>query len=313
MTGPVNQVPRRRLGSLELSPRRVLTFAALVVGLAGLAVVTRNALRDSAEVSMPNGGAIVAALVLTRAALACSARAWVSLLGQSADRVRVMGALYDSQLIKYLPAGGLIQAAGQVGMTTSRELSVQRVSVAFATHAMSSVAAGLAIGAGLVLVDGLHPLVRATALLGVLAPVLVNRPVLAAALRFGRGLTKRIPEPALLPDQRALWTALCWNGANLVLYSAGFTILLRSVSADIPFAEASIAYIVAWVAGFLVLPLPSGVGVREVVLVSLVPAVAAGPLLAASLAQRLVAIAVELTAALTNRLVRAHRRTNAQG
>ena len=66
-------------------------------------------------------------------------------------------------------------------------------------------------------------------------------------------------------------------------------------------------FIAAWVIGFLVIPIPSGVGIREAVLVAIVPGATAAPLLAASLAQRLVAIAAELLAVVVNRALRDRR------
>ncbi|MFZ6005512.1 MAG: hypothetical protein ACOYXM_16440 [Actinomycetota bacterium] len=288
--------------------RQLLTAAVLVLGLAALGITTREAIQGSRDVSMPSAGALAACFVLTRAALSCTAQAWVRLIGAPSDPSLVRGAFYTSQLTKYLPAGGVVQAAGQIAMTATRHISVGRVSLAYLSLAASTVAAGTALGTALALVGDLDPVIRIAAALGLAAPLLMNRSVLGAALRLARRITRRAPDPELLPDQRALWSSLGWSAGNLLLYSVAFTILLRSVSPGLPLAHATVAYVVAWVAGFLVLPLPSGVGVREAMLVALVPGVAAGPLLAASLAQRLVAIAVEVTAALGNRAIRIYRR-----
>ncbi len=284
--------------------RQVATTVVLAVGLVGLAIAAHGAWQDASGVSLPGPGSLIAAFVCTRVALACSARAWARLIGPPTDRHLVARAFYESQLIKYVPAGGVVQAAGQVGMTATHGVPVRRVSLAYLSLAAATVASGLALGAGLVLAGSLAPWVRGVALVGVLAPALLQHRVLAAVLALGRRISGRVPEASLLPDQRSLWTALGWCAANHVFYAGGFTILLRAVDPSTPVLAAAVAYVVAWVIGFLVLPLPSGVGVREAVLVGLVPTVMTGPLLAASLAQRLVAIAAELTAAAANRLVR---------
>jgi uncharacterized membrane protein YbhN (UPF0104 family) len=62
------------------------------------------------------------------------------------------------------------------------------------------------------------------------------------------------------------------------------------------------AFALSWTLGFLVLPLPSGIGVREAVLIAALP-VGAGPLLAASLAQRLLAMGADVTAAFGSKIV----------
>lgn len=288
--------------------RQVASIVILVVGLVGLGVVTRGALRDARDVSLPGPGSLGVCFVLTRAALSCSAHAWATLVGQPADGRRVIGAFYNSQLVKYLPAGGAIQAAGQVGMTAVRGVSVRRATLAYLSFVVATIVAGLTIGAGLALVGDVHPALRLAAVLGVAMPLLLDRRLFAIALRAGRRVTRRIPEPELLPDQRSLWVALLWSGANHALYAAGFTALLHAVSPDVPLLAATVAYVVSWVVGFLVLPLPSGVGVREAVLVVLVPSVSAGPLLAASLAQRLVSIVAEVVAALGSRVGRLRHR-----
>jgi uncharacterized membrane protein YbhN (UPF0104 family) len=284
--------------------RRSAKSVVLVLGLIALAVAARRALRDAEGVTLPGPGALVAGFVLTRLALSCSARAWVALLGSPADPHLVTGALYQSQLVKYLPAGGLVQAAGQVAMTATHGIPVRRVSLAYLTHAASTVAAGSALGAALALSGDLEPWARAASLLGLGGLVLADRRLLAWLLALARRVTARIPEPDLLPDQRSMVVALAWCAANHVLYASGFTVLLHAVDPDIPVVTATLGYVLSWVVGFLVLPLPSGIGVREAVLVAVVPGAAAGPLLAASLAQRLVAIAAEVAAAGTNRAIR---------
>ena len=65
-----------------------------------------------------------------------------------------------------------------------------------------------------------------------------------------------------------------------------------------------------WAAGYLVLFIPSGLGVREAVLLAALPNLAAAPLLAASVAHRLLGLLAEavLAGATQLRAVRARRR-----
>jgi uncharacterized membrane protein YbhN (UPF0104 family) len=90
---------------------------------------------------------------------------------------------------------------------------------------------------------------------------------------------------------------------NLISYGAAYAVLLTDVADVNPFIAGS-ALCAAWVAGYLVVPLPSGLGVREAVLVAALPGAAAS-LVAASVAHRLLGIGAEATlAGLTT--VRAH-------
>ena len=250
----------------------------LVVGLIGLAVAARAAWLDAQGVQRPGLVPIVIALALTRLSLAASARAWVALIGPPADPHLVKAALYQSQLVKYLPAGGVVQAAGQVAMTATQGVPVR------ARHARLPVVGGrddrrraparVRAGAG----GGSPGWLRAMAPLGLLAPFLVHRRVLAAVLQAGRPRRPPgCPGPDLLPPPRALWTAFGLCVCTQGLYASGYTVLLHAVDRDVPIVAATLGYIVSWIVGYVVVPLPSGVGVREAVLLAVVPGMSTGP------------------------------------
>ena len=72
------------------------------------------------------------------------------------------------------------------------------------------------------------------------------------------------------------------------------------------------AFALSWVVGFLVFPLPSGIGVREAVLLALVPGASSAAILGASLAQRFLVLASEVAATVGNQvLARRERRARA--
>lgn len=284
--------------------RRQLQAVVLLIGLVGLGLAVRATVDEAHGVELPGPVELGTALTLTWCGLGCAAQAWVALIGPPADRRLVAAALYQSQLVKYLPAGGVAQAAGQVTMTAMHDVPVRRVTLAYVLLGVATTAAGLAIGAGLVAVDELPAWCRALALLGLLAPLLLHRPLLARLLEMARRRVHRLPETSELPDQRTLWRVFGWCVANQLLYAAGFVVLLRATAEGVELGPALVGYVVAWVAGFLVLPLPSGLGVREAVLLAVVPGVTTGPLLAASLAQRLVAITAEVASVVGNKVLR---------
>jgi len=290
-----------------------LKAAVLVLGLVALGLAARATVKESEDLTLPGVRTLLGAVLLTRLALGCSARAWVTLLGTSAGRDLLAASFYQSQLVKYLPAGGLVQAAGQVGMTAMHGISMRRAASAYVSLALATVAGGLSLAPVLLVVDGPPGWLRASSALGGLAPLLLRRGFLAAFLGWGHRVWQRIPGPEDLPDQPALWRALGWSVANHLLYAGGFTLLLRAISPDVDVVPVLVGYVIAWVAGFLVLPLPSGLGVREAVLTLVLPGVLVAPLLAASLAQRLAAILAEVAAALGNKATQARRRAQVDG
>ncbi|MGH9230913.1 MAG: hypothetical protein ACRD07_19665, partial [Acidimicrobiales bacterium] len=138
-----------------MTGRRLFQTGVLVVGLAGLAVAVARTLDDARDQVLPAPSALAAAAGLSLVAILTSGRAWVALfhntLNDRAHRLRFEGNYYVSQLTKYLPAGGAVQAASQVSMATAAGVPLGRVAVAFPVSAVGSVAAGATIGSGLVL------------------------------------------------------------------------------------------------------------------------------------------------------------------
>lgn len=277
-----------------------------LAGLAGLAVAAYTTAGDVRGQDLPGVGALVAALGLHVVALLCAARAWIALFPAGADRRALARGLYTSQLAKYLPAGGVFQVAGQVA-SAGDQAGVSAAAVRLPVFSLCLVTAGATLGAGLALAGDLPGWARLLASLGVLAPALLDRRIVAAVLRLARRVVKRLPEPQALPSQGAIVRAYLFGLGNLIAYAAAFTVLLTNVADVNPFVTGS-ALCAAWVAGYLALPVPSGLGVREAVLVAALPGMTTASLLAASVAHRLLGIAAEAALAGGSRLGARRRR-----
>jgi glycosyltransferase 2 family protein len=290
-----------------MNRRRLLQIAVLVVGLAGIAFAVSETVKDAKEHVLPSVGALTFSAVLALVAIVSSARAWVALFSDLVDsrasRSVLRGTFYLSQLTKYLPVGGVAQAASQLGLARSVGVPLKRAAVAFPVSAVGAVVAGATLGGGLVFDSKLPVWTRVLAPLGLAIVVLLHRGLMARVLDQARRFIRRVPGSDQLPTQSDIFAFYGWALVTLSALCAAYAVLLHSLTtAANPFVVFS-AFAVSWVIGFIVVPIPAGVGIREAVLVALLPGVGAAPLLAASLALRLLSIATELLAIAGNRII----------
>jgi glycosyltransferase 2 family protein len=291
-----------------VSRGRLFKTAILVAGVVGLAIAVKETISDAHGRVLPSPAALAIGEVLAFVTIVCACRTWTALFDDVLDtdraRHRLRSTFYLSQLTKYVPAaGGIVQVTSQVGMATATGLPIGRVAVAFPTAGLSSVAAGSVLGAGLVFATGLPTWARALAPLGLVVPLLLNRTVLAWFLGVARRFVKRIPAAEKLPSQRSILISFFWAVVAIGSAGASYAVLVRSL---VPGTNALIlfcAYSLAWVIGFIALPIPAGIGIREAVVIAAVPGVNKGVLIAASLALRFLGLAAELTSAGVNRLI----------
>jgi uncharacterized membrane protein YbhN (UPF0104 family) len=286
--------------------RRLLQTAIFLAGLVGIALVVARTVEETDEQVMPSPAALVVAGILALVAITSSARAWATLFSDLLDspekRLVLRGTFYLSQLTKYLPVGGVVQTASQVGLATSAGVTLRRAAVAFPVTVVGAVTGGATLASGLVFSDTLPTWVRALSLLGLAAPVLLHRGLMARVLNLAHRFVRRVPTAEDLPTQRSILAFYGWALITIGSLCVANTVLLGSVTQDVRPIVAFSAFAASWVVGFLVVPLPAGVGVREAMLVALLPGVGTAPLLAASLALRLLSIAAELLALGGNKL-----------
>ena len=305
MTAPDPSLPASAPARVRWRGR--IRWLILISGSIGLALITRQALTaDEQPVPSPAMGAM--AFVLYLGAGVAAARAWSVLLGPAVDPVEVRGAMYASQLSKYVPGGGVLQAAGQMTLSTSDQLTMRRSALSWATSMVLTVVAGGALLSAFAVVGGFSGWVRAGALLGALGLLAVDRRRLAWVLTRARRVTTRIPEPDLLPEQRALVIGLQWTTASVLLSAASYTAILVDLDGAVRPVEVLPAFVAAWLAGFLLVPLPAGLGAREAILVALLPGSTTGLLLSASVVQRVLAIGAEVSLVLGHRVASRRRR-----
>ncbi|MBV6510110.1 MAG: hypothetical protein JJLCMIEE_03230 [Acidimicrobiales bacterium] len=209
-------------------------------------------------------------------------------------------------MAKYLPAGGALQVAGQVALSRQDEIALGRAAIVYPVFALAAVASAATLSAGLVLTaDEISWDVRWLFLLGLLAPLLLIRSLTRWVIDTARRLIKRIPSSEMIPSQAAIWRSFGWGLLNMATHGVSFAIVFHPLAPDLNPVHVTLSFVLAWLVGFLALPVPAGVGIREAVLVVLLaddPGVA--PIIAASVALRLIAIVAELTLISANRLNR---------
>ena len=262
-----------------------------LAGLVGLAIAAVSTADDARGQTLPGAAPVAAAVVLHMVALGCASWAWASLFPPGVDRRVLASGLYTSQLTKYLPAGGFVQMASQVALSSQGDVAA--AALRFPVFSLTYIMAGVTIGAGVALDGDLPTWGRLLAGLGLGLLVTLDRRMLAAALRLARRVVKRLPEPDRLPSQAAILR--CYIGAlgNMAVYSAAFVILLRDLT-DIDAFPAWAALAAGWAVGYVVVFLPSGIIVREAVLLAALPGLETAVLLGASVAHRLAGLVGEI-------------------
>lgn len=285
---------RHRLGQFL---RVLLTVAGVIF----MVIAFRETWDRSREHVLPGWWYVAGAEALVVASLAGAARSWVCLFeGQGSDRALAQ-AFYTGQLGKYVP-GAIWQAVGQVSLSRRGGVSLAQATTAFPVHALTQVAAGGTVGAGLALV-GFHLSLasRMLSLLGLLLVVPLRRAWMLGVLRFLTRVLKRGTADAL-PSQGAIIRSYGWGIWTLLFSGAAFALLASSVKAADSAVAAVPAFALAWTIGFLAVPFPSGIGVREGILIAVAGSpTGAASVIAASIAHRLVTMVGELAMILVSR------------
>lgn len=283
----MNPSQRRRLG-------RILRIAFGMAGIAFLAIAFADTWNRSRHSVLPSPGALLGAGGLLIASLILASRGWIGLFEGPFSRPELIRGFYTAQLGRYIP-GAVWQAVGQVGLAGRAGVSARRASAAFPVFALGQAAAGGTVAALLAgLGSGLSPGLR----LGSLAGLLLVLPLWRAWMVKVVGLAGRLlGKPALeelIPSQRRILRCYAWAVATLLAASSGFALLASSLDLPTSSGWAMIpAFSLAWTVGFLAVPFPSGLGIREAVLVTVIGRPGAAALIAASVAHRLLNMLAE--------------------
>ena len=279
---------------------RALRWVFLVVGVVFLAVVLFEVADDARELVYPSWQRIAFGFALALVALGFLYASWRTLL-PDAHGPRLASAFYLSQLGKYIP-GAVWQAVAQVGLSADAGVGLSRAATYVPVHLVAVAAAGGTVGG---LIGIVHPDLAWPVRLGALAAfsivVALDRRVTGLAVRLVAKVARKSdidPERAL-PPQALIVRSYLLSIGTVTSLGALYATLFAGVVSGIGGREVLVVvagFALAWTAGFLVVPLPGGVGVREAVLViTLSDYATVGEIVAVSVFQRLVFISAELT------------------
>ena len=286
--------------------RIALTIAA--VGAVGWAFAA--AVEDAGQVPLPETSSFVGAGVCYLIGLVAATAGWAVLLR---DRrfLDVVPGFATAQLAKYVP-GSIWQGVGQVADAHRLGVGTGTASLAFLTQVSVQLLVAAAVSVLALLSPGLPLWLMIGVALGPLALLLIRPAALRGVVRGLSRLSSRVREDAIeVPEARALGqVALASLGAILAL-GIGFALLLPEARGPRELLGAAGVFALAWVVGFLVVPLPSGLGVREAVLVAgLAGLYGPADVLTASIVSRVVLIVVEALYAGVAQLARPALRTS---
>lgn len=283
-----------------------------LVGLLGLAFVLRLVwtTRDElgATLAQAQPALLAVALVAGTAGMGVIGLAWrvlVDRLGDRIDLVPALRAYFVGQLGKYVPGGvwavvGRGEWARREGVTGTVAYASTMLSM-ITTYLAASFMAGIALVLGGGLPTGASGwLVLGVVALGPLGLLALHPRIWDGLAGLARRVSRRelrlkvLPWPVsagIVARQLGAWAGI---GAATWLVAIG-------LGADLDPWRVLLATCVSWVAGFLFLPVPGGIGIREAAFVGVLgqdPVVAT-----VALAARLLFVLVDLTGAGLSTLV----------
>jgi glycosyltransferase 2 family protein len=284
--------------------RRAARIMFAIAAVAAVSVAFVQALDEAEGIPFPSASRTVVAGGVLLIGMFLTAITWSMLTARSFRRLAP--GYFVAQLGKYIP-GSVWQGVGQVMDAVRIGLRRGTAVIAYLVQIGTQVVAG-GVVAGLLLASRPGGWILAAALASPLSVLLLYRGWMSglfqqlarvAPTRFGR-------LPMTLPPQRRILLAAALGIATMTCMSLGYALLLPSPASDLrPLIVAAGAFALAWVVGFLVVPLPAGLGVREFMLVAtLGDAHGTAAVLAAAILHRLLLIVVEAGLAAAAQLVR---------
>ena len=288
---------------------RLSSVLGIVIGIAGVAFVARTLISKWDEVSdafsQVDAINLVLSLLLGLAAMTSIGWIWVTMIVARSHNVRHRNAMawyFTGQLGKYVP-GGIWPIVGRAELAVRN--GIPRLD-AYASTGLSLVttyaAAVVTIGIGAAATTGHRLIAVLIAISLVLAFAAFSQPSLRAAII--RVATRVSPSASSLTDPKRLARLTVVHIPAWILMSLSTSVTATAFGAKISIADMLFITTTSWLAGFLVVGVPGGIGVREAVFTSLAGGIVGTPMaVSLALMSRVVFIAVDLTGALVSSVI----------
>ena len=230
-----------------------------------LAFAVADARGDAQSVQWPSVSRVGGALILCLVMLVCSAAAWDLVMRGRGSRAGMLRSFVGGQLAKYVP-GGIAQVVGQAGLAVAAGATKSQAVAGVAVHSLVGVVAPSLLFVSLwSLVASPFPTwLRVTSALAstIASLALVAHPTLRTLARVAQVRLRRAPDWQV-PCWRALLQVYALGLAALAALSVAFATLAGATSDTSDVIAAAGGYGVAFFVGFLAVPIPAGIGVRE--------------------------------------------------
>jgi len=288
---------------------RFSSLLGVTIGIAGVAFVAKTLVSKWDEVSnafsQVDAINLVLSLLLGLAAMTSIGWIWVTMIAVRSHNVRHRNAMswyFTGQLGKYVP-GGIWPIVGRAELAVRN--GIPRLD-AYASTGLSLVttyaAAVVAIAIGAASTSG-HRLVAVLIALGlVTAYIAFSQPSLRAVIIR---IASRISSSASsLTDPKRVVRLTVLHVPAWILMSLSTSVTATAFGAHIGIADMLFITTTSWLAGFVVVGVPGGIGVREAVFTSLAGGIIGTPMaVSLALMSRVVFIAVDLTGALVSSVI----------
>lgn len=257
-----------------------VVFAAAVVWFAGRSLVGQWRAVDQHTLDLhPRVGPLLLSAVIVLATYALLIEMWRVIMrawGAQMDLGVATRIWFIASFGKYIP--GKIWGLTAMGAMTQRAgvspiVSTGSSVIAYLLYIIAGLGVMLATGSRAVSAAVPHATLIASISVGLfLIGMLVTPMLLPSLARIAGNVTGRQVAPPRLPS-RAIWIAAAGTALSWIMYGAAFQVFTRGVlgSAPGPVTSYIAVFTASYVVGFLALFAPAGIGVRELVMSSMMP------------------------------------------
>lgn len=296
----------QRRGLSRRAAAGLVSAAGILIAVAGLAFVGRRLAADWDQTRELLEGArwtwLVAAVPLCLAGMALIGTPWrriMDVLGHRCTMEETMRWFFPGQLGKYVP-GGIwpVVGRGELAVRGGVPRTVAYTSVALSlalTYLAAALVALCFLGGALVSGQGAAGSLWALAVLPLGLAALHPRVLTTLVTTAERVLSKAVE--IKVPGYRTTVLLVAEHVPAWLCVGVGTWLVARAFTDDVAVAQVLFAGVLSWIVGFVVIPVPGGIGVREAAFVAAATSLPSEVAATVAIASRLCFITADLLGA----------------